>query len=470
MTPAEASELRACMLESIPERLFETTVERRFIYIPVSHWKALDPDRSLVTGDRGTGKTFWWEALASDFGSRVLPLLFPQRSGVALTYKVSAGYGAKRLGEIDQPDQDALASLLEDLPERVVWKSIALARVEPSWAAGFSSWRERSRWVKDHPEDFSRLLAQVDDRLFAANQRHLIVFDAIDRAGASWADVARAHRGLFRLLLDLQGMRAIRAKAFIRRDILEDPDVLRFPDASKLKTSASELLWAPDDLYGLLWKYLGNATRFGAPFRSLVAGWRQQMEGWLVPRGLREADASRPLWHRLAGRWMGSNERKGDTYTWLTNHLSDAFGRVSPRSFLTAVREAAQSTREGESTAIHYTAIQNGVREASKIRAAEISEDFPWTQAALEALEELLVPCEEKAVLKAWEAAGLEKTLDRDAEARRRRRYGGSLAGVLDDLVDLGVVQRLRNGRINVPDVYRLGFGLRRKGGVPPKA
>jgi hypothetical protein len=80
------------------------------------------------------------------------------------------------------------------------------------------------------------------------------------------------------------------------------------------------------------------------------------------------------------------------------------------------------------------------------------------------------VPCKESAVLKAWEAAGLEKTLDRDLEARRRRRYGSGLSGVLDDLVDLGVVQRLRDGRINVPDVYRLGFGVRRKGGVAPKA
>jgi hypothetical protein len=362
VTPLEADELRAGMLESIPERLFENTVERRFIYVPGSHWKALDPDRPLVTGDRGTGKTFWWEVLASDIGGSVLPVLFPQRSGVELGYKVGVGYGAKRLGKTDQPDQDTLASLFDNIPERVVWKSIALARLEPRWAEGLPSWGERSRWVKDNPEDVSRLLAQVDDRLFETNQRHLIVFDAIDRAGVSWPDVVRAHRGLFRLLLDLQGMRAIRAKAFVRRDILEDPDVLSFPDASKLKTSAAELLWAPDDLYGLLWQYLGNATRFGGQFRSLSGGWRRQNEAWVVPKVLRDAETSRPLWHRLAGRWMGSNERKGDTFTWLTNHLSDAFGRVSPRSFLTAVREAAKSTREGEATPIHYTAIQNGVR------------------------------------------------------------------------------------------------------------
>lgn len=40
-------------------------------------------------------------------------------------------------------------------------------------------------------------------------------------------------------------------------------------------------------------------------------------------------------------------------------------------------------------------------------------------------------------------------------------------AGVRDDLVRLGVFRPMRSGRIDVPDVYRLGFGLARRGGVP---
>jgi hypothetical protein len=40
--------------------------------------------------------------------------------------------------------------------------------------------------------------------------------------------------------------------------------------------------------------------------------------------------------------------------------------------------------------------------------------------------------------------------------------------GVLQDIAELGLVQFLRDGRIQMPDVYRIGFGLGRKGGVKP--
>jgi hypothetical protein len=153
----------------------------------------------------------------------------------------------------------------------------------------------------------------------------------------------------------------------------------------------------------------------------------------------------------------------------LTNHLADAFGRVSPRSFLTAVRAAASETSREEAQAIHHRAIQEGVREAAKIRAREISEDFPWAEQALEALRDLMVPCDIEEVLELWRRAGLEEVVDRDLEARRRRHHGGALPGIIDDLADLGVMQRLRDGRINVPDVYRLPYGIKRRGGVPAR-
>lgn len=43
-------------------------------------------------------------------------------------------------------------------------------------------------------------------------------------------------------------------------------------------------------------------------------------------------------------------------------------------------------------------------------------------------------------------------------------------AGVCRDLEAFGVFRRMRGERIDVPDIYRLGFELRRKGGIPPKS
>jgi hypothetical protein len=42
------------------------------------------------------------------------------------------------------------------------------------------------------------------------------------------------------------------------------------------------------------------------------------------------------------------------------------------------------------------------------------------------------------------------------------------LDGLLEDMLSLALFSRMQDGRINMPDVYRVGFGLGRKGGVKP--
>ena len=37
---------------------------------------------------------------------------------------------------------------------------------------------------------------------------------------------------------------------------------------------------------------------------------------------------------QLIGRYMGTSPKKGYSYTWIPNHLQDANGDLSPRSFL----------------------------------------------------------------------------------------------------------------------------------------
>ena len=60
---------------------------------------------------------------------------------------------------------------------------------------------------------------------------------------------------------------------------------------------------------------------------------------------------------------MGTNRRRGKTYTWLPNHLADAKGQVSPRSFLIAVREAQRETlTRGHREVLHWEGIKRGVQ------------------------------------------------------------------------------------------------------------
>lgn len=462
-------DLRRCIRANIPKDLFDNDLDPRTIYVPVSHWKALDPTRALVIGDRGTGKTFWWEALASPQGPAILARFAPGLAPGGIEVKVA--YGAKPAADFVPPPPDTRQRAFQTHAAKAVWKTLLLSQAVPACFEPGASLNARVRWVEANPEASDEALQRLDAALAGKGKFLVLLFDAIDSVLVGWETLVTIHRALCELLLDLRAFRCIRAKAFVRSDVIDDPKVLTFPDSSKLRTAAVELTWRRVDLYGLLWQYLANGPLDGRSFRAESRGWKKaEFDIWHVPAALREdAEAQADLWHGIAGHWMGAGERKGDTYTWLTNHLADASGRVSPRSFLTAVRVAAERTLDDEETPIYHAAIQDGVREASAIRAREIGEDFPWMKTALLALEGLLVPCTARAMVDAWRHADLEAQLDQDDSARRRRSQGKDLDALVEELVQLRVVQRLADGRINVPDVYRLGFGMRRKGGVKPR-
>ena len=46
------------------------------------------------------------------------------------------------------------------------------------------------------------------------------------------------------------------------------------------------------------------------------------------------------------------------------------------------------------------------------------------------------------------------------------RRLDEGAEGVRADLESLSIFQRVYDGRVNIPDVFRVGYGLGRRGGV----
>lgn len=103
---------------------------------------------------------------------------------------------------------------------------------------------------------------------------------------------------------------------------------------------------------------------------------------------------------------------------------------------------------------LHPVELQAALEETSKQRVDEIAEESPVVR-RLEAIRGLQVPL-------MW----------RDAEKRvgavrtDSDGFGEDGNAVLDELARLGVVRRREDGRLDVPDVYRFGFGIKRKGGV----
>ena len=172
---------------------------------------------------------------------------------------------------------------------------------------------------------------------------------------------------------------------------------------------------------------------------------------------------------------MGANHRRGRPYTWVANHLEDTEKRLSPRSFLAALRAAADDTSSEHPEheyALHYDSIKRGVQAASKIRVLELQEDHPWVHRVMSALAGMLVPLEFDEIAERWQSRGVLDELNREVAQGDVKlpplRLDAGAEGVRLDLESLGVLQRLLDGRVNIRDVYRVGYGLGRKGGVKP--
>lgn len=477
MTPADATHLREAIIEALPASTANhgETPEVSEVYVPPSHLKALRLDSNLVIGTRGVGKSFWATALRSE---EVRGLLGQSVKELADT-EVRSGFGV-RPDPDRYPDSDTFSSLIEQGFEPYdVWRTVVARWLAPK-AKGdipIESWSQSVEWLTSNPEGFARLLRSGGDAFAASGTNGLIVFDALDRTAASWKRMDEIVRDLLRVVLLLETVGRLHGKVFLREDQY-GRSVRAFPDASKLDATRVELTWATHDLHGLLWQYLCNApTPHGRSARELYEGTvgkppEERDERWVLHGEVRRDTATqRRLFEHLAGPWMGRDRRRGVPYVWSVSHLADGRGRTSPRSFLAAIRSAAEDSAErypAHDYPLHYESIKRGVQKASEIRVAEMSEEYPWVPKTMEPLAGLNVPCAFELVLDRWSHVAPDPSSLVEARSLPPQHIDRGWSGVRSDLERLGVFDTKRDGRVDMPDLYRVGFGLGRKGGVRP--
>lgn len=462
------------------------TIKPGLMFVPPSHARALDPENAVVEGIRGAGKSFWWAALNSKPHRQFVATAFPE-SRIDDKIIVSQGYG--NAPSIDKyPGKDTLESLLAAHDPRRIWQTVIASQLSfPSPFPLKATWLERVKWVNDNPEQYERFLFSVDAELVSKQETRLIIFDGLDRLAASWPGIRPPARALFQLALDLRSTRKIRLKLFVRPDMLQDSEILQFPDSSKLISRKVSLAWRRIDLYALLFQRLGNSTD-GQSFRThsrdnFSIKWNKDPSGqsWILPRNVQIGEViQKRIFHAISGPTMTADPKsvkRGFPYTWLVNHLMDAYEQASPRSFFAALKSAAnEDNPDGWSFPLNYRAIQNGVQEASRIRVAElIGEDYPWIGPVMDPLKKnLTVPCHQDDIYFFWDQAttlsSLQKSIADEKEAVKLppQKLEEGLEGLLEDLTRLGIFQKQPGGRIQVPDVYRIAFGLGRMGGVKP--
>ena len=477
-------ELRELLIRGLPEerQLYgQWTPHPYHVHFPPSHFKALRADAMVVVGMCGAGRSFWWRALRDPTIRKLLAQVDRFADANEQT-EIGVGFG-EQIEPERFPDSYTLESLLhKSYPPDQIWRAVVVHNLFPGLLEG--DWENRVQWVKDHPEEVARRLEEKDKELDRRGIWSLILFDALDRAATRWEDIYRLIRGLLQVALYLRPTRRIRIKCFLRTDQMVEAKIATFPDASKVIGTRVTLSWPRYDLYSLLWQYLANAD--GAePFRELgertaFIQWGQIILNghsiWRWPPRYREdEDRHRKLFHAIAGPWMGRDSRRGFPYTWLPGHLADAYGQTSPRSFLLAVRAAAEDTQQrhpDHEYALHYESIKRGVQQASQGRVQELREDYPWVDPLMQPLRGLLVPLEFGEITACWDRENVLQKLEEWQGSEEVKLPPAHLQegyeGIRKDLEELGIFYRLEDGRVNIPDVFRVVYGLGRKGGVKP--
>jgi hypothetical protein len=477
MNEDDMKDLRLAIVESLP---LETStygaapLEGR-VYVPPSHIKALRLECNLVIGARGVGKTFWTAALSSETTRKVLGKSITDLSSV----RVHTGFG-ERPSLNDYPDADVFGSLLTNNAEpyhvwRAVlgrWLSFLVGESIPS-----ESWESTVAWVKSNSEELSRLLEKANTKMEKDNTHGLIVFDALDRTSADWRTMDIIVRDLLRVVLSLKRFSRLHGKVFLREDQFNGRQVTDFPDSSKLLATRVELTWAANDLHGLLWQHLCNSVTYGEKLRDILTTSTrlpaEKVEGvWIIPDAIKRNETlQRGLFAALAGDWMGKDRRRGVPYVWSVSHLADGRGRTSPRSFLAAIRAAAEESQERYSDyrfALHYESIKRGVQKASEIRVSELSEDYPWIQRLMQPLNGVTVPCAFEIVEQRWISEFGSSPASFTFGKLPPEHYSEGWIGIRSDIKALGIFESMKDDRVNMPDLYRVGFGLGRRGGVKP--
>ncbi len=95
----------------------------------------------------------------------------------------------------------------------------------------------------------------------------------------------------------------------------------------------------------------------------------------------------------------------------------------------------------------------------------------------MDPLSGLTVPCHFEEISRRWEERRILASLKRKIAEQKAAEENEVVKlppvhleegadGVRKDLETLGVFERMRDNRVNMPDVYRVGFGLGRRGGV----
>jgi hypothetical protein len=168
---------------------------------------------------------------------------------------------------------------------------------------------------------------------------------------------------------------------------------------------------------------------------------------------------------------MGKTIKKGRTFTWLLDHIRDGHGKAMPRALVRMVEEAARqeqiSSRAAYNRLLHPMSLRRALDEVSKEHVLQVNtHELPWLPGVALRLKDEEVPIKrrelERVLSKDWERSWRQEAIIIRPPVENER-------DLVDYLVELGILRLRTNGRIDAPDLFLAGLGLKRKGGVKKK-
>jgi hypothetical protein len=452
-------------------------IPKGFYPVP-EHLRALDPEVVLIVGPRGAGKTEIARALtgaglASAIAQYAPSIRLPSgeaewRIGHPLQWQGFDVAGLKRFltevaGRVDAVRELWFAYLVRVLREALdeqAQKSLA-----PFLGLQGGAVQQNHQAFLQAAEEPLLALDRLDQRLEAQDRFIFVTYDELDGLGAEdWAVMEQSIRGLVAFWAAYaRRWRRIRAKVFLRTDLYDRYATSGGADLAKLAAGRVELAWSDRDLYAMLLKRMANASDTLYEYIRGSNLWTEDGSIGHVPV-LDSWQNARPAMERMIGPYMGANRKKGLVYRWLLDHVRDGRGRALPRPFVTLIEEAARielsSTRPlREPRLLDPGALRRALDRVSEVHVDHARDEWPWLDILRGCFKDQLVPWDrERDVVRLLDGIGLSGDLS------RRPPFEGR--DFLDYLVEVGILRRRGDDRIDAPDLFLTGLGLKRKGGV----
>lgn len=471
---------------------------RYFLPLP-SHGAALSDQYTIIRGERGAGKTALFRFVAwlqKEGGTKALRAMFPQ-ADLAESAQWIDGFSEFGPYHPSTITLDAFGQTANIEALRIFWSAhlaSCLAEFVPALPlTGIEELRNLKTehrhepgklvaWAKPRTASLLRWLDAAEQFLAATGETIYFAYDHLDRIGLSEPAIRNKYAGaLLNLWMSLADRyRRLRAKVYIREDLFAAAKGT-FTDANKLDYRSTQLIWNEESLYRVLIRHMaaqGQDLRdwLTKPVNSLqdkdALLWQHQLPlhdpppilsesiraklGYLPPYPLLPGH-QKQLIDRLAGPTIGRGATAGPTWRWIPSRIQDARGAKAPRPLLNLIRYAALHARErmdapGDQLLTEVDLVA-ALKPTSSNRIDELVQEYKFVR-RLEHFRGAVMrlPREEfqKRLAEPWpgEADGM----------------GNQGEKVYEELVRLGVLQLFMDGTVDIPDIYRYAFDIKRQG------